>query len=164
MYPSAILRGSPPNVGTRKTFHSVPSLRLKRMEPPSGEKDGSASGPVVSATSAPSGSCLSQMRGIPLRSDTNASVLPSGETAGCESRPEYVSVWSVGGSIGRARNRTRPRRIPIASARSAAPAAASPGTRGAAGGAASVEALPVEISVRCSERCERSRARSRVEA
>ena len=127
MYPSAILRGSPPSVGTRKTFHSVPSLRLKRMEPPSGEKDGSASGPLVSATSAPSGSCLSQMQ------RRSAAVRDERERLAVRRNRRLRVASGVRQRVERRRlHRPRaeqdaPEEEPIASARSAAPAAARPG-------------------------------------
>ncbi len=57
---------------------------------PSGEKRGKSSGPVVSAASPSPVTCFSQMQGWPSRSEVNAIVRPSGETAGEESRPEKL--------------------------------------------------------------------------
>ncbi len=57
---------------------------------PSGEKRGKSSGPVVRGASPSPLTCFSQTRGWPSRSEVNAIVRPSGDTAGEESRPEKL--------------------------------------------------------------------------
>src|SRR5579884_4334296 len=62
--------------------------RANKREVPSGEKRGLSSGPDVRATSPPPSNCLSQILGVPSRSEENARMRPSGDTAGEKSRPE----------------------------------------------------------------------------
>src|SRR5579864_9099881 len=71
---------------------------MNKIQAPSGEKRGNKSGPSDSAVSLPFSTCLSQMRGTPSRSEIKATVRPSGETLGSESRPEYVMLRKTGGS------------------------------------------------------------------
>ncbi len=68
----------------------APSGRAKRICVPSGEYRGESSGPEVSGASPSPLTCFSQIRGWPSRSEVNATVWPSGDTAGEESRPEKL--------------------------------------------------------------------------
>ncbi len=114
-------RSSPPTTGTLQIEGpSFSSVRVKRIDWPSGKNLGSVSaGPFVRTVSPSPRICFSQMRGRPPRRDEKATSWPSGEAAGEESAPEWVSARRTAGTCaGRSPSlaiRSAPRRAPATS-------------------------------------------------